>query len=260
MKIRVLVCFLMAFAFVLNAQNKSSSKDKKKKDPNFLEETEFKQYIAVDNFDYEAEMFVTTAEGLQDLSSASNSVILSALPNESMYLNIRKVEQDGNFKYSSSALSSGKGRYQITADYTKYRVIKVYDDQNQPLGMAKVGIGVRITANYYVAKGLKQNVADLPNLGLAGEKKQIAGSMSMDVIGIESQKVTERLPVPSEINTTNVQVFLRALQTIMSKVYEEDVRLKPQVVALKPEKEGLTLLQFQKELKDRMNKDKGKQR
>ncbi len=258
MKFKVLLAFLMVFVFLANAQEKS--KQKKKKDTNFLEEVDFHQYIAVDNFDYDAEMFITTAEGLQDLSSASNSVILSALPNETMSMNIKKIDKDGGFLYSTSALAEGKGRYQVTADYTKYRVVKVYDDQNQPLGMAKIGIGVRITANYYAPKNPKQNVADLPNLGKAGETKAIVGSMSMDVIGIESQKVTERLPVPAEINTTNVQIFLRALQTIMSKVYEEDVRLKPQVVALKPEKEGLTLLQFQKELKDRMNKDKNKQR
>jgi len=258
MKVKVLLSLLMVFAFLVNAQDKS--KQKKKKDSNFLEEVDFHHYIAVDNFDYDAEMFITTAEGLQDLSSASNSVILSALPNETMSMNIKKIAKDGSFLYSTSALAEGKGRYQVTADYTKYRVIKVYDDQNQPLGMAKVGIGVRITANYFAPKNPKQNVADLPNLGNAGEKKAIVGSMSLDVIGIESQKVTERLPVPAEINTTNVQVFLRALQTIMSKVYEDDVRLKPQVVALKPEKEGLTLLQFQKELKDKMNKDKGKQK
>jgi hypothetical protein len=258
MKVKALLSILMALVLVVNAQDKS--KRKKKKDANFLEEVDFHHYIPVDNFDYEAEMFITTAEGLQDLSSASNATILSALPNETMSMNIKKISKDGTFLYSTSALAEGKGRYQVTADYTKYRVIKVYDDQNQPLGMAKVGIGVRITANYYAPKNPKQNVADLPTLGANGQKKAIVGSMSMDVIGIESQKVTERLPVPAEINTTNVQVFLRALQTIMSKTYEEDVRLKPQVVALKPEKEGLTLLQFQKELKEKMNKDRGKQR
>ena len=57
--------------------------------------------------------------------------------------------------------------------------------------------------------------------------------MSIDVIGMESNQITDLIPLPSEISPTSIQNSLQALAAIKTKIYDEHTRLFPQIIAIK---------------------------
>lgn len=152
--------------------------------------------------------------------------IRETLPNQTSTTIIRKVNADGKVSYLSSFISAEVGKYEVIIDYAKFRTEMV----NEEYG--KVGVGVRIRANIEtLKKGV--NLNGLIALGVAANQELVRGTISVDVIGIDSPGVNSLLPISLKLDETSIQTALQSLSSIQTKIYDQDVKLTPQLLAVR---------------------------
>lgn len=215
-------------------------------------ETEFKDFIPVVPFMYDVPVTITDSTGRIDTLSIqklalNRSQMLRFLANEGAHITIRQIDEDGQVKFLANTLSGKNSNYSVVVDYSNFTTVKVFDAQKHLTGTAKLGVGVRLTANL-LTREADLNIGDLFSLALAAERKQAIGSLSIDIIGITSDQVTALVPLPSEISLTSIQAAMQALASIKAKIYEDSTTLMPQVLALKPEKDSYTSNQIMVDL------------
>ena len=165
--------------------------------------------------------------------SIDKQSVLNFVPNESMETTIQKFSDTGEIEYYYSGRSVKKGTYRLIIDYNKYIIqnIENYADE-ACMGYAKIGIGLRIVANI---NALKNNIdiSSLVAIGNAAKSGEISGTVGYEVIGIESKEITAILPINSEVTSSINQVFLQAIGAIKGKIYDDNTRLHPQIIAIK---------------------------
>ena len=181
----------------------------------------------VERYDKTKGQFVRCA--WESLASAEK---LALLPNQSAQVSVLRTEDNGELKFMTAAVSGSVGSYTVIMDYMKYRVDDVYDDSGlQPLGNGKIGVGLRIKAEVVTADA-SVNLGSLFALGLAAKANQLQGNISVDVIGIDSQDVTDLLPLSANIDQSSIQGSLQALASIKAKMWDETT-VTPQVIAFR---------------------------
>lgn len=166
------------------------------------------------------------------------------LPNQTSTTTIKKLSADGKITYLSASASGEAGIYEVVMDYAKYRSEPVYDDgtgvqtgssgstNGKLLGYGKIGVGVRIKANVETLKtGVDLN--GLFALGLAAKQQLLRGTISVDVIGIDSQGVNALLPVGVQLDESSIQASLQSLASIQTKIYDKEVKLTPHLIAIR---------------------------
>lgn len=166
------------------------------------------------------------------------------LPNQTSTTTIKKFSAEGKVIYLSASASGEAGIYEVVMDYAKYRSEPVYDDaagvrtgtlgstNGKLLGYGKIGVGVRIKANVETLKtGVDLN--GLFALGLAAKQQLLRGTISVDVIGIDSQGVNALLPVGVQLDESSIQASLQSLASIQTKIYDKDVMLTPHLIAIR---------------------------
>lgn len=204
----------------------------------FLLDSQFKDFIPIPPIEYEAEVIVVNGLGEYDTINVKRLSfykhrILQFLPNEAVYVTITKIDTEGSISYGPASVSVSKGQYTVTLDYAKFTTLKVYDGTSESCdGFAKVGVGLRVTANIKTNKS-NLDIGNLFGLGLAAKREKLLGTLSVDVIGLESPEITTIIPLPSEISPSSIQTVLQAIATIKSKIYDESTRLYPQIVSIK---------------------------
>jgi len=204
----------------------------------FLPEGQFEGFVPISPIDYEAQVIVIDTMGKYDTLSVKELAfyqdrILKFLPNEAVYISITKINTDGKVAYGPATATASKGVYTVTLDYAKFTTLKVYDDSGESCdGFAKVGVGLRITANIETKKR-NLDIGSLFGLGFAAKNNQLKGTLSLDVIGLESPDITSLIPLPSEISPSSIQNVLQAISTIKSKIYDDKTRLYPQIISVK---------------------------
>jgi len=154
------------------------------------------------------------------------------LPNHTAEVVIKKFTADGKVSYGPAAIAASGGTYEVTMDYMKYRVEPVYEEStNRCLGMGRVGVGLRIRANF-VTKNASLDVGSPLAIGIAAKAGSLRGSITVDVIGLDSKDVTMMVPITSEINETSIQNAIQALASIKAKLHE-NVEIVPHLVAIR---------------------------
>jgi hypothetical protein len=156
---------------------------------------------------------------------------LALLPNQSAQVSVSKTDVNGELKYMAAAVSGAAGGYSVTMDYMKYRIDDVFDDSGRQLGSGKIGVGLRIKAEV-VTSSASLNLGSLFALGVAAEANNLNGSISVEVIGIDSQDVTDLLPLSANIDQTSIQNSLQALASIKAKMWDKTT-VTPQVIAFR---------------------------
>lgn len=149
----------------------------------FLAEDQFIGFIPISPIDYEADVAVIDTYGSFDTLSVKQLAffhdrVLKFLPNEAVYVSITKVNSEGVISYGPASASGSKGIYTVTLDYAKFTTLKVFDDTNNSCdGFAKVGVGLRVTANIETKKkGL--DIGNLFGLALAAKNDKLTGTLS----------------------------------------------------------------------------------
>ncbi len=229
MKRKILILILVLGYSLLYGQNKKDG---------FLVDSQFKDFIPIPPIEYEAEVIVIDSLGEYDTISVKRlsfykNRIIQFLPNEAVYVTITKIDSEGAISYGPASVSVSKGQYTVTLDYAKFTTLKVYDGASGSCdGFAKVGVGLRVTANIKTNKS-NLDIGSLFGLGLAAKRDKLVGTLSVDVIGLESQEITTIIPLPSEISPSSIQTVLQSIATIKSKIYDAHTRLYPQIVSVK---------------------------
>ena len=80
--------------------------------------------------------------------SLDKQSVLNFIPNESMETTIQRFNADQTVSYLYSGRSVNKGTYRLIIDYNKYIIQSVEGDSDDDcVGYAKIGVGLRIIAN-----------------------------------------------------------------------------------------------------------------
>ena len=158
--------------------------------------------------------------------------IRSLLPLQCAQIAIQEVSTSGAVKYLTDTVAAKTGTYTVIMDYMKYRVDDVLTDDGRYIGNGRTGVGLRIKATVHTNQA-NLNLASLMAIGLEAERKNLSGSMCIDIIGIDSADVTNLVPLTSEIDQTAIQAALQALASIKTKVFDDATRLTPHLVAIR---------------------------
>ncbi|MGA8853355.1 MAG: hypothetical protein WB492_04180 [Christiangramia sp.] len=177
----------------------------------------------------------------RDLKLLSSEETLGFLNNETVLVSIGQITSEGKIAYIPFAMSRKNTSYKVTMDYMKYATLGQEDEQNNFIGYKRVGVGLRLISLITTAEaGI--NISDLYSIGLAAKAGKLSGTLMIEVIGIKSKDVTTLLPLPSEINQTTIQNAMQALATIKSKIYDEETKLYPQVMAIKVDESARNII------------------
>jgi len=157
------------------------------------------------------------------------------LPLQTAQFAVRKTDVSGQVTYLVSSLSAERGSYEVIMDYMKYRVQDAFGENGDYIGNARVGVGLRIKA-LVVTNKANLNLGSITAIGLQANLGHLSGGISVDVVGIDSEAVTNLIPLTSEINETAIQSALQALASIKSKLWEDDTTITPHIIAIRQSK------------------------
>lgn len=233
----LLLTFTILCLSTLNAQKKK----KKNENPpqgSFVAASHFKDFVPISPMDFEQDVIIydKLAKKFDTLSikelSVDKTKIIKFLPNETVYSTVEKHDKNGNIEYGPASITAESGVYIVTLDYAKFTTLKLKADDGGCTGFTKVGVGMRITAKITTFEA-GVNVSSL--FGLGGEVKngKMSGQLTVDVIGMESSKITDLITMPVDISEASIQTALQSLSAIKSKIYDDETNLHPQILAAK---------------------------
>jgi len=218
-------------AFVLFSKTNSFGQTK------FLLDNQFKDYIPISAIEFESPIIIADSIGSFDTLStkelSTNRLKLQKFLNDySVYVTIEKADTSGKIEYAVASASVEKGSYTVVVDFVKYNTVSLILNDNTCGGFGKVGVGMRLRANVETKKsGL--NIGNLFGLALAAQKEKITGTLTFEIIGIDSKDIINLIPLPSEISTSSIANALQAMATIKSKLDDPETRLHPKLVSIK---------------------------
>lgn len=231
---------LLFFVLILIITDLSAQKRKRNQAMGtFLLESQFKDYIPVSPLEFEQNVIIYDSENnrfdtlaIKQLA-ANKASVLQFLPNEAVYATVRKNDNSADIKYGPASITAEAGSYTVTLDYCKFTTLKIiHSDGKSCAGFSKVGIGMRITAQITTFQA-GVDVSSLFGLGIAAKTNKLSGQLSVDLIGMESSKITDLITLPVDISEASIQSALQSLSAIKSKIYDENTRLYPQIIAIK---------------------------
>lgn len=214
--------------------------------PKFLLESQFQDYIPVSPVDYdeEVEIYDAASDTFTKLRikklAAKKETITQFLSNEAVATYLQQNDMDGSVKFGPASFTGAKGSYTVLYDYCKFATLKVVKPDGTCPGFVKVGVGLRIRANIQTFEA-NVDVSSLFGLAVQASNKKLAGQFSVDVIGMESPKITDLLTLPIDISQSSVQTALQSMAAIKSKIYDAETRLYPQIVAVKKSNGGCSV-------------------
>jgi len=94
-----------------------------------------------------------------------------------------------------------------------------------------VGIGLRLTAYVDVLEG-SVNLSSLGALAAGVQAGQVSGSLVVQTLGVTGESVSTALPLPSELNQTNIQNAVLALGAIKAVIRDNNTAIAPRVLGI----------------------------
>lgn len=205
------------------------------------EENEFKGYIPVEPIPIDVVSAYDQATGTYRnvlWASLSSAEKLALLPLQTAEVSVRKLDVTAGGKFLSSSASVSKGSYEVVMDYMKYLVDTLKSPDDVYLGNRRIGIGVRMTARVKTEKA-DLNIAGLGPLTAEATMGNLSGSLSVNVIGIDSRDVTNLIPITSQLDQTSIQAALQALAAVKTKMWDTSATVvTPHVVAVQQRQSG----------------------
>jgi hypothetical protein len=194
----------------------------------------FRGFEPIDPIEYDDNVYIVIDDSIvsKEMKLLSPEEILSFLNNETVLVSIGQFSMEGGISYLPVTVSAKYTSYRVTMDYMKFATLGQRNQQNEFIGFKRVGVGLRLIS-LITTTDAGINIGDLSSIGMAAKMGKLTGTLMVEVIGIKSKEVTTLLPLPSEINQTTIQNAMQALAAIKSKIYDNDTKLYPQVMAIK---------------------------
>jgi hypothetical protein len=187
-------------------------------------------YDSLDNI--EKEVFWNSLE--------NPKAIRPLLPLQSAQISVTKIDASGKIGFISSSMTGEIGSYKVIIDYMKYRIEQVFNDSGKYIGSGRIGVGLRIMAVVVTSKA-NLNLGSLSSIGLEAKAGNLSGGITVDIVGIDSEDITNLIPLTSEIDQSSIQSILQSLASIKAKLWEDESFLTPHLVAFsqsEPNKES----------------------
>ncbi|WP_296149824.1 hypothetical protein [uncultured Flavobacterium sp.] len=194
----------------------------------------FRGFVPVDPIEYNEKVEIIENGKIisKEIKILTSEEIFQFLNNETVLVSIGQVNAEGGISYLPITISAKHSSYKVTMDYMKFATLPQADEIGNFIGFNRVGVGLRLITLLTTSEaGI--NIGDLSSIGLAAKLGKVKGTLMIEVVGIKSKEVTTLLPLPSEINQTTIQNAMQALATIKSKIYDNETKLYPQVMAIK---------------------------
>jgi|GEM_PF-889393 len=194
----------------------------------------FRGFVPVDPIEYNEKVEIVENGKIisKEIKILTSEEIFQFLNNETVLVSIGQVNAEGGISYLPITISAKHSSYKVTMDYMKFATLPQADELGDFIGFNRVGVGLRLITLLTTSEaGI--NIGDLSSIGLAAKLGKVKGTLMIEVVGIKSKEVTTLLPLPSEINQTTIQNAMQALATIKSKIYDNETKLYPQVMAIK---------------------------
>ena len=167
-------------------------------------------------------------------ASLNDSIVRTLLPNQSAQVALRSTDIYGKVSYLPASVTYEAGSYEVIMDYMKYLIEDVIVDSVY-IGSGRTGIGLRIRASVNTKKA-NLNLSGLANLGVEASKNNLSGLLTVDIVGIDSKDITSYLPLTAKLDETSIQNALQAIATIKSKIWDDDVKITPHLIAINQNK------------------------
>lgn len=143
--------------------------------------------------------------------------------------NISYSDHGGGAKLASFSTDHSSKQYVI--DFMKFRIEPMTnsEDLNTPLGWARVGVGLRIIVD--ITKSNGEISGSLLALAASAKANKTQGSISVELIGIDSREVTASMPFTVELSEGNIQKVIETLAIVKSKLYDDTTTIHPNFIA-----------------------------
>jgi hypothetical protein len=105
---------------------------------------------------------------------------------------------------------------------------ETYKQYNVPI---YIGIGLRVVSEGRLLSA-QANISGIGVVGAEAEARRIAGSLTVQAIGVNGQSVSSALPVQSELSRTTAENAFVAIGAIKAMLHQPDVVKLPRVVGL----------------------------
>jgi hypothetical protein len=199
------------------------------------DESQFRGYIPIEPIPVNTvRVFDTTCSGYVETCWASLSPreILALLPLQTAEVSVRQLDAQSSMKFIGSSASVEVGNYEVVMDYMKYLTDTVVTKDSVYIGSRKIGIGLRMTARVRTSKS-DINISGLSALATQATLSHLSGSLSVNVIGIDSRDVTNLIPITSQLDQSSIEAALQALAAVKTKMWDTlETTITPHIVAV----------------------------
>lgn len=142
-----------------------------------------------------------------------------------------------NITHSSKTLSGSIGGLfsashstkQYVVDFMKWRAEPLDDLSGTNYGWVRAGVGLRLIID--ITNGDAQIGGSLLALAASAKAGDIDGSISVELIGIDSSEVTLSMPFTVDLSEDNIQKVIEALAIVKAKLYDKTTRVQPSLIA-----------------------------
>jgi hypothetical protein len=162
------------------------------------------------------------------------------LPIHSAAIFIQKKDASGNAKFMTNTVTAEAGSYRVLMDFMKFRMEPMYGAPNtdpsqgtEYYGTGKVGVGMRVSIDLLTKKAAV-DLSSLLAIGVAAKLGEVQGSLTVDVIGVDSKDITNLIPLNAVVDESSIQQTMQALASIKTKIHDDGVLLTPHIVAVRP--------------------------
>jgi hypothetical protein len=167
---------------------------------------------------------------------------LKMLGVQDVNISVAKTDASGKLSYLTSSASAANSNYIVTLDYARYDPEDIQDELGKKIGAGYIGVGLRVRAEVHTVSA-NINLGSLFALAAAVQGNLAQGSLSVEVIGIDSAEVNNLFITNSSIDQTSVQKTLESVAAIQAKITDLTTTLTPQILAVEPDmSEGKTLV------------------
>jgi hypothetical protein len=135
---------------------------------------------------------------------------------------LSKVDTNNQLTYISNNFAIEKGRYVAILEFTKYTNLPYIVD-GQRVGLQRVGVGVRVTADVKTDKK-NLNLSSLFNIGLAASKEELSGKLSLETMGIVSADIPG---ITAALDSSSIQKAIETLAVTLTYLKDESTTITP---------------------------------
>gem|GEM_PF-6199657 len=146
-------------------------------------------------------------------------------------LNVFTESVNGTLQIAPAVVSVKGSSHLVLFNFIKGRVERLWDAKGAFVTTAVVG--VRIKARVTAMEG-GIALGSLTALDVSADAGQTRGELYVQVIGFDSQSISDLMPFSAEVDQSAVQTVLQSLSAITSKMWDTSPTVTPHLVSYAP--------------------------